>query len=470
MAERVLVGRYRLGGVVGVGGVARVYRGTDLRLGRAVAVKVLRADADEEQVRRFEAEVRILAALDHPGLVPIHDSGVHEGHPFLVLRLVEGTTLRREIQNGPLPVERVRALGTGLATALAHVHGNGVVHRDVKPSNILLDERGGALLADFGLARVIDSPRLTSSDRMTGTAAYLAPEQVTGARVGYPADVYALGLVLLECLTGTREYEGGGVETALARLHRPPRVPRDLPPDLVRLLLLMTALPARRRPSAADCARLLAIAPPAEPAPARRRWIPLLPARQRLDAAERARLPAVESLIEPAPERQRWRSLLPARRSPGAAERARLPALEPLVEPVPARRRILLLPARRRPAAAERARLAAVESLVEPVPPRRRWWIPVVGTSGVLVAAAVCWGTAAPTGTLRPPAATAPPPVSPPRPVPAVLPVQVTTTRLPPAPPSAKPPAPKATAATPAPPAPPTRADKANKRAKRKDG
>ncbi|GAA2978543.1 serine/threonine-protein kinase [Actinokineospora diospyrosa] len=276
MAERVLAERYRLDGVLGVGGVARVYLGTDLRLGRAVAVKVFRADSDDEQVRRFETEVRILAGLEHPALVPIHDSGVHDGHPFLVLRLVEGSTLRREIENGPLPLERVRALGARLATALAHVHGHGVVHRDVKPSNILLDGRGEAVLADFGLARLVDSPRLTSSDRMTGTAAYLAPEQVTGAEVGFPADVYALGLVLLECLTGTREYEGGGVETALARLHRPPRVPRDLPDELVRLLLLMTALPARRRPTAAKCAQLLAAAPPTDPVRPRRRWAPLV--------------------------------------------------------------------------------------------------------------------------------------------------------------------------------------------------
>ncbi|PPK71257.1 serine/threonine-protein kinase [Actinokineospora auranticolor] len=255
--QDVLASRYRLDALVGVGGMAKVYRARDLRLDRAVAVKVFRPDIDATDSLRFAVETRVLSALAHPGLIPIQDTGVHDGHGFLVLRLVNGPTLRREIADGALPVDRVRHLGAQLADALAHVHANGVVHRDVKPSNILLDEGDRAVLADFGLARVLGTTRLTRSDHMAGTAAYLAPEQVTGTEVDCPADIYALGLVLLECLTARREYEGGDVETAVARLHRPPQIPRTLPPPLVRLLLLMTSLAPHRRPTAEACAEAL---------------------------------------------------------------------------------------------------------------------------------------------------------------------------------------------------------------------
>ncbi|WP_309117968.1 protein kinase [Saccharothrix sp.] len=145
------------------------------------------------------------------------------------------------------------------------------MHRDVKPSNILLDRDGRRVyLADFGLAMQAQATRLTRSGLVLGTAAYLAPEQVRGGEVGPPADVYALGLVLLECLTGRAEYPGGDAESALARLHRAPRIPAHLPAVLRELLTAMTALAPRRRPTAADCAQALAEAGAAGRTPRRR--------------------------------------------------------------------------------------------------------------------------------------------------------------------------------------------------------
>ncbi|MGM1064553.1 serine/threonine-protein kinase [Saccharothrix sp. Mg75] len=257
LQDDLLAGRYKLAGALGFGGMAEVYRAWDTVLCRDVAVKLFQPNADLDDRRRFDNEARTLARLSHPGLVSVHDTGGSDRGAFLVLQLVDGRTLRHRIARGPLAVEEVRRLGARLSGALAYVHDRGVVHRDVKPSNILLDRAGEPYLADFGLAHLTGATRFTRTGQMVGTAAYLAPEQVRGTEVGPAADVYALGLVLLECLTGRREYPGGDVEAAVARLHRPPDVPRDLPADLVRLLTLMTSLSPRRRPTAHDCARAL---------------------------------------------------------------------------------------------------------------------------------------------------------------------------------------------------------------------
>ncbi|MFD7654806.1 serine/threonine-protein kinase [Actinosynnema sp. NPDC059797] len=254
----LLAGRYRLDRVIGSGGMADVHLAWDLELARSVAVKVFRPGDDLTAGRRFDNEARVLAGLSHPGLVPVHDAGQDRGLAFVVLGLVEGGTLRDRLESGPLAPEEVRALGVRLAEALDHVHSCGVVHRDVKPSNVLLDPSGTAYLADFGLARLVDATRLTRADQIVGTAAYLAPEQVRGGPTGPAADVYALGLVLLECLTGRREYQGGEIEAAVARLHRAPHVPDDVPADLARLIRRMTATDARDRPTAAECAEALA--------------------------------------------------------------------------------------------------------------------------------------------------------------------------------------------------------------------
>ena len=255
--DNLLAERYELAESLGSGAVADVRRAWDTRLRRQVAVKLFRAGSDLGDARRFDNEITTLAGLSHPGLVQVHDAGTTAGTPFVVLQLVDGCTLRDRIAGGPLSSDEVRRLGANLADALAYVHARGVMHRDIKPSNILIDRDGGAYLADFGLARLIGTTRLTGTDQLVGTAAYLAPEQVRGEEFGCPVDVYALGLVLLECLTGQREYQGSEIESAVARLHRQPAVPDELPEDLKRLLTLMTSLSPRRRPSAADCARAL---------------------------------------------------------------------------------------------------------------------------------------------------------------------------------------------------------------------
>ncbi|MFJ4584265.1 serine/threonine-protein kinase [Streptomyces echinatus] len=256
-SSEVLAGRYRLDGVIGSGGAGDVHRGFDLRLKRPVAVKLFRAGAEIGTEKSFHNEAMILARLQHPGLVTVHDAGRHNGLPYLVMELIDGPTLKNRIHTCPLSPGDTAALGADLAQALAHAHEAGIVHRDVKPSNIILDMSGRPHLTDFGISRLLDVTTLTATGTLVGTAAYLSPEQVLGQSVGPSADTYALGLVLLECITGRLEYDGGPLEAAIARLHRPPELPSSLPQGIAALLREMTALEASARPSAADCARTL---------------------------------------------------------------------------------------------------------------------------------------------------------------------------------------------------------------------
>ncbi|MFE4965905.1 protein kinase [Streptomyces sp. NPDC056660] len=238
--------------------MADVYEGVDTRLRRSVAVKVFRPGPDSQTEDRLTAEAVLLARLQHPGLVTVYDAGRHDDRAYLVMQLIKGPTLRSLLACGALPERRVVDVGAALARVLAYVHRAGVVHRDVKPSNILLDAAGDPHLADFGIARLANATRHTAPDVLIGTAAYLAPEQVEGRRIGPPADVYALGLVLLECLKGELEYQGTPLEATIARLHRPPEVPTWLPSELAALLRAMTAQDPEARPDAEQCAQALA--------------------------------------------------------------------------------------------------------------------------------------------------------------------------------------------------------------------
>lgn len=252
---RLLDGRYRLGSLLGVGGVAEVYRALDERLHRGVAVKLFRGDV-ADQLHRHEDEMRTLARLNHPSLVTVFDAGTDEQtqQPYLVMALVEGATLADQLRAGAIAPERTAEIGAAVADALAYVHGQGLVHRDIKPANVLISNAGRVFLADFGIARLVDSAHVTQAGDVLGTPSFFAPEQVSGEPVGPPADVYALGLVLLECLTGRREYDGTSLEVAMARLNRQPEIPATLPGGWRDVLVGMTARQPSSRLSAAQVA------------------------------------------------------------------------------------------------------------------------------------------------------------------------------------------------------------------------
>ena len=265
-----LVGeRFRIESVVGVGGMATVYRSVDESLGRTVALKVFRSElADADDVRRQRDEVQLLASLNAPGLVTLFDAvaegGVGDhGRAFLVLEFVDGIDLRSKLLDGPPEPAFIARIGSDVAGALSYIHRRGVVHRDVKPSNILLPHDHStpgaplAKLADFGIARLLDDARMTATGTVIGTATYLSPEQAQGATVGTASDVYSLGLVLLESLTGLRAFPGTAIEAVLARLARDPEIPLTIGDPWRTLLTAMTAREPQDRPDAASVAATL---------------------------------------------------------------------------------------------------------------------------------------------------------------------------------------------------------------------
>ena len=264
----VFAGRYRLEEVAGRGGMATVYRATDELLGRPVAAKILSSNsADADDLRRQQGEVRLLASLSHPGLVTLFDAGAADTpdgpRAFLVMEFVRGVTLRDRMAQGPMTFREVAATGADLADSLHYIHRRDVVHRDIKPGNILLvdpaeDDTGvRTKLADFGIARIVDGAHVTSTGAIIGTVTYLSPEQAMGESVGPPADIYALGLVLLECLTGEKVFPGGATESIMARVLRDPDVPESFSPEWTALLRAMTARKPEDRPSAREVSTTL---------------------------------------------------------------------------------------------------------------------------------------------------------------------------------------------------------------------
>ncbi|HJQ03299.1 MAG TPA: serine/threonine-protein kinase [Jatrophihabitans sp.] len=282
----LLADRYRVLDRIGSGGMAEVFRARDELLARDVAVKVFRRELDPAGsaggAQRQEIELQVLAQLSHPNLITLFDGRIADtdgpNEPaYLVMELINGPSLAARIADGPLPEAEVRAIAIQICHALSYVHGKGMVHRDVKPANILLGsddvgdpeqvdgagqvrEPGAGLrarLSDFGIVRLLDSAHVTNAEFMVGTASYLSPEQARGAEVGPPADVYALGLVLLEALTGERTFPGPAMTAVLARLDGPPPIPTTLPEPWPGVLAAMTATAPADRPSAEQVARTL---------------------------------------------------------------------------------------------------------------------------------------------------------------------------------------------------------------------
>ncbi|MBM7495248.1 serine/threonine-protein kinase [Micromonospora luteifusca] len=245
-SEVVLSGRYRLDERVATGGMGDVWRASDLILGRQVAVKVLLPAlvSDPDFIARFRAEARIMAALRHPGIVQVFDCGADdlpEGGraDYLVMEFVDGEPLSKRIETaGRLDVAETMSIVAQAAAALNAAHRGGIVHRDVKPSNLLVHEDGTVVLVDFGVARSTDITSITSTNAVPGTALYMAPEQAAGRPVSGATDIYALGAVTYCCLTGSPPFTGDNpLQVAVRHLDdEPPELPNEIP-EAVRALV-----------------------------------------------------------------------------------------------------------------------------------------------------------------------------------------------------------------------------------------
>jgi len=235
--------RYQLQDPIGRGGMATIYRGHDLRMDRTVAIKVLREayNTDPKFVRRFELEAKAASALQHPNIVQVYDYGLTDGNYFIVMELVEGTDLRRYLKaRGVLDVDRAVIIAHDVALGLGAAHRRGIVHRDVKPQNILVGRGGSIKLTDFGIASVykdINAERLTTTGMTLGTVQYYAPEQAQGEVVSPAADVYALGIVMYEMLTGRTPFDGETpVAIAMQHIYDRPTPPSQFNPTIPKTL------------------------------------------------------------------------------------------------------------------------------------------------------------------------------------------------------------------------------------------
>ncbi|MEV4507739.1 serine/threonine-protein kinase [Dactylosporangium sp. NPDC049525] len=260
-AGTTLGGRYRLDERIAGGGMGDVWRGTDEVLGRTVAIKVLLPALLEEPgfAERFRGEARTMATINHPGVVDIYDYGSENGTAFLIMEYVEGDALSRTLSRvGRLTPARAMALVAQAADALHAAHEKGIVHRDVKPGNLLVRPNGTLVLTDFGIARSAAIAQLTAAGSVLGTASYISPEQASGAQATPLSDVYALGVVAYQCLSGQRPFEGDNpLQIAMRHVRdMPPPLPADIPPAIVQLVeRAMAKDPAARWPSAAALAQ-----------------------------------------------------------------------------------------------------------------------------------------------------------------------------------------------------------------------
>jgi hypothetical protein len=327
----ILGGRYELHRRIGAGGYSEVWRATDLVLGRVVAVKLLYAGfAEHAETRtRFRAEGRRAGALSHENIARVYDfcEPPDPDLPFLVMELIDGPSVADLLRSGPLEQASTARIIAQTAAGLDAAHRAGLIHRDIKPANLLISPGGVVKITDFGISDAADSAPITAANLLIGTPAYLAPERVTGVRATQATDLYALGIVGYECLTGSLPFDGHGMQVAMAHRERPlPPLPESLDPDLAALITDLAAKDPEARPfSAADVAcragriadrmeaeagALAAPAAPAapfsEPVPAAETApdIPAAPDSEAALAAPTAQLPLTEDVPVPPPA---WR-------------------------------------------------------------------------------------------------------------------------------------------------------------------
>ncbi|MEU7140683.1 Stk1 family PASTA domain-containing Ser/Thr kinase [Nocardia sp. NPDC046473] len=266
MIGQMLEGRYRIDAPIARGGMSMVFRGVDTRLDRPVAIKVMdpKFAGDPQFLSRFEFEARAVAKLKHSSLVAVYDQGVDGEYPFLIMELVEGGTLRELLrERGPMPPHAVRAVAEPVLAAIGVAHSAGLVHRDVKPENVLISDNGEVKIADFGLVRAVAAANTTSASVILGTAAYLSPEQVTTGTADARSDVYSFGVLIFELLTGKVPFTGDtSLSVAYQRIENdvpsPSRFISGVPPEFDELVAKATARePAHRYADANEMAAAL---------------------------------------------------------------------------------------------------------------------------------------------------------------------------------------------------------------------
>jgi serine/threonine protein kinase len=281
------LGRYRVVELVGHGQASTVYKAYQAVLERYVAIKVLHehpATEDEQFLARFEREVKAVAALRHPNIVPIFDYGVEDDMPYIVMEYLEGTTLKAKLdaltrRRELMPLSKVGRISLAVASALDYAHRRGMVHRDIKPANVMLTTQGYIVLADFGIADMVGGPQVTATGAITGTPAYMSPEQGRGEWGDERSDIYALGVMLYEMATGRVPFEA---DTPLAVIHKhindplpPPRQLNLAVPEAVERVILkaLAKNPDDRYQRATDMASDLADAVSRPPKPPRRVFV-----------------------------------------------------------------------------------------------------------------------------------------------------------------------------------------------------
>lgn len=265
LVGQTLASRYRLDAQIGRGGTAFVYRGHDPLMDRAVAIKVFPSDliGDEEAARQFATELRVIGQLEHPNILPIYDCGHHGRVPFIVMRFADRGSLADELGRGRPPLPRAAEVIDQAARGLNYAHQKGMIHRDIKPQNILVEASGDVYLGDFSLAVLLTASQSYDAQTTTGTAYYMPPEQAAGQTLDYRADIYAIGATLYEMGTGRRPYEGNNwADVVVKVLSEDPPLPCDVNPDLPPavqdvILKAMARAPAERYATALEFAAAL---------------------------------------------------------------------------------------------------------------------------------------------------------------------------------------------------------------------